>query len=147
MKDQYELIMLALCLWREARSRTEEEIRAVACSIRNRLDAKFRGADDYAEVVTERAQYSSFPWFNGKGQPIIDHNGINFPHRGRPEWDKFEMCLAIADQVKNGGTPDSVGGATHYYDKSLDGNPPAWALDPTSRHCADVGDFRFWIAR
>jgi len=147
MTEQYNIMMLALCLWREARSRTAEEITAVACSIRNRLLVKFRGADDYAEVVTARAQYSSFPWFNGKDQPIIDHNGVNFPHHGRPEWDRFELCMSIAADVAAGKTADTVGGATHYFDKSLDGNLPAWAKDPTSKRTTVVGDFRFYIAR
>ncbi len=145
--SQYQIFMLALCLWREARGCTPDEIAAVACSIRNRVAKKYRG-DSYAAVVTAPAQYSSFPWFNPKNQRwIIDANGIKWPLPGTPEWPKFELCISIATSVIQGPVADPTNGATHYYDNTLDANPPAWAKDPTSTHKADIGHFRFWSAR
>ncbi len=146
---EYQLIMLALCLWREARGCTPDEIAAVACSIRNRVDRKYRG-DSYSAVVTAPAQYSSFPWFNPKAKVpafVIDMNCITWPKPGNAEWDKFELCVSIASKVIDRATLDPTKGATHYYDSSLDANPPAWAKDPTSVHLIDIGKFRFWSSR
>lgn len=146
-QNLYQHFMLALCLWREARSCSTEEIKAVACSIRNRVDKHFRG-QTFSQVVTSRAQYSSFPWINGENKPVMDANGITWPEPGTMEWAAFIKCYDIAEQVISGPTViDPTGGATHYYDKTKDSNPPAWAKDPTSRHTGDIGDFRFWIAK
>lgn len=147
MTGYYQLIMLSICLFKEARSRTREEIIAVACSIRNRVIKRYRGSD-YVSVVTAPGQYSSFPWFNkANGKFVVDMNGVTFPQIGSPEWSKFELCMSIASDVITNLIPDPTLGATHYYDRSLDDKLPAWALDPTSKHCINIGDFRFWISR
>jgi len=142
----YETFILAFCLWREARSCSRIEIEAIACSIRNRVLKRFRGMN-YGQVVTARAQYSSFPWINDKGEWIGDHNCLAYPDPDGPEWSRYELCMSIADEIISGSLADTVGGATHYHDKSLDANPPSWTKDPASKHVADVGAFRFWSAR
>lgn len=42
------------------------------------------------------------------------------------------------------GLADTAGGATSYYDKSLDSRPHKWATDGSNVHTVDFGNLRFW---
>lgn len=144
--DQYVLCLFGLLLWREARGRTIEEITAVACSVRNRVKKQGYMGKTYVEVITHKAAYSSFPWINVRNEPVADLNGTTFPNPADVDFQRFLYCCGIADNVIKDITADAVAGATHYYDKSDDANPPSWTKEPTSKHIKDIGDFRFWIA-
>ncbi len=53
-------------------------------------------------------------------------------------------CLGVAYEVWQGHGDDPVAGATHYFDKSLDSNPPKWATDSSMTHTIDLGAFHFY---
>src|SRR3954466_6844553 len=129
--DNYSKILLALCLWREARNQQEDAIRAVAWSIRNRVSHPTWWGKSWVDVITHPFQYSSF----NKGDP----NATKFP----TSLDlKMPLCVAIAWEVFDAKEGDPTGGAVSYFDKSLDSNPPNWAASAT--HTCDIGDFRFF---
>lgn len=144
--EWYVTAMVAMVAWREARGRPEDEIKAVLCSIRNRVKSKFHGAATYIEVVTAPGQYSSLPWVNKEGETIADPDSFKWPHPGDPEWPKYEICFNIANNVIKDVTTNTVQDATHYFDKRMDAAPPIWASAPGSRHIADIGDLRFYFA-
>ena len=134
--DSYELIMLALVLWREARGESLDAKRAVAWSIRNRVRKPSWWGKDWIEVITKKFQYTSMT-FAG------DPNLVLWPRSIDLNW---QGALSIATEVMAGQGSDPTGGATHYFDKSLDANPPSWSKVSSSVHTVDVGAFHFYIA-
>jgi hypothetical protein len=147
ISEQYVVMMFGLLLWREARGQSYDEIVAVACSVRNRVRQPGWWGKTYLGVITHAGQYSSFPWINRNGTVIADANGMRFPIPEDSGWTKFLECCGIAENVIKDIKTDTVNGATHYYDKTLDSNPPAWTKVPDSQHICDIGPFRFWKAK
>ena len=124
------VFMLALCIYREARGEADDARLAVGCSIRNRVQRPGWYGKDWFSIITKPWQFSSF----NKGEV----NSIVF---GAPSDKAWIRCVEIAVEVMQ-GAPDPTGGATYYYDKSLDANPPKWAEEYV--HTADVGAFHFY---
>lgn len=131
MTGIWEIFMLALLIWREARGESYDAQVAVACSVRNRVQRPGWWGKTWLTVILMPEQYSCFnPGDPNATKLPVEVNGI------------FPVCLAIARDVHNGKTADTTDGATHYFDKSLDANPPYWVPDMT--HVKDVGDFHFY---
>jgi N-acetylmuramoyl-L-alanine amidase len=128
-----EVFLLALCIYREARGEPDEAKFAVGCVVRNRVQHPGWWGHDYFTVITKPWQFSSF----NKGEV----NSIVFGSPGDVAW---QSCFEIAWRILFGG-PDTTNGATYYYDKSLDKNPPKWAAE--SVHTADIGSFHFFVAK
>ena len=129
--NNYAKILLALCLWREARNQSDDAIRAVAWSIRNRVSHPTWWGKNWIDVITHPFQYSSF----NKNDP----NSYKFPS----SLDlKMPICISIAEEVYSALEGDPTNGAVSYYDRSLDNNPPEWAK--TAIHTCDIGAFRFF---
>lgn len=131
-QQDYECILLALCLWREARGETVDTKRAVAWSIRNRVNHKSWWGGTWSEVITKREQYSSM---TSTGDP----NLVKWPIETDTSW---MACMDVATEVYGTPLADPSNGATHYFDKSLDANPPNWAS--TGTKTADIGNFHFY---
>ena len=136
--DQYESILLALCMWREARGQSRRAKIAVKHVILNRA-ANPRGPYHNCHTVTQnvlRGAYPSkasaqFSSFNRK-----DLNSSLLPDPGyRQDWRAWIECCSIVEE----GTDDPTGGATHYYDRSID--PPYWAT--ADNWSCQIGDFMF----
>lgn len=123
-EQSYELILLMLCIWREARGETLEAKHAVGWVIRNRVMKPGRHwwGTDWEEVVLKPLQFSSF-------NPN-DPNAAKFP---LPTDPAFGACLLAAKHVYDQTQADNTGGATSYFDDSMAANPPTWAatLIPT----------------
>jgi N-acetylmuramoyl-L-alanine amidase len=114
----FDIALLALMLWREARGEPYLVRVAVACSVMNRVRAHSWFGDTIGEVVTKKWQYSAF---TAPGDP----NLVLWP---KPKDPVFEECLRIAGEVAaNPNCADPTGGATHYFDLRLADNPPPWA--------------------
>lgn len=133
IEEMWEIALLALCVWREAQDQTIPAKRAVAWSVRNRVYNHVHwDGDDYPGVILKPKQYSSF----NPGDP----NAAKMPIKNDTAWI---ACLQIANDVYDGIGDNPIGAATHYYDKSLDANPPEWSQHMT--HICDVGDFHFFL--
>ena len=131
--EAYQFGLLPLCVWREARNQDHATKVAVAWTIRNRTSRPMWWGRDYPSVILKPWQYSSFN--------AADPNSQKFPRADDPS---FEDCLIAAEAVFTGTTEDPTGGATHYYDRSLDSKPPTWANSMT--RTADIGAFHFYKA-
>jgi len=137
----YEFFLLALCLWREARGRPDDEKRAIAHVIVNRAtDPGKRFGPTMAAVITAPSQFSSM------SPPHIPNLSLNewinattWPVPGSKEW---VTCCAIADAFGNATEgSDPTGGATNYYSEPI-AKVPDWA-DP-GRMTLHLGVFRFY---
>lgn len=125
----YESVLLALCLWREARGCESEARRGVLHVIRNRAAARFRG-DSLTAVVLAPYQFSSF---NAR-----DPNAALMPnpkHAG--DWRAWLECCALVDEPG----PDPTGGALMYH-SCAPGNFPDWAMP--EKQTARIGPFWFY---
>ena len=135
----WDVCLLALLIWREARGEDYATKVAVAWSVRNRVldPGKDWWGDTWVAVMTKPWQYTSL---TAPGDP----NLVKFPAGDDGSWLD---SIKAAEAVYAGACPDPVGGATHYFDRSLDANPPVWAEAEDSVHVCDVGAMRFWKAR
>ena len=113
---------LASTIYGESRGENTETITAVAWSIRNRFDVKGKPIKD---LVTQEYQYSCW-----------NKNDKNYEATTNPEahaeknndLDVWQECLTIAKTVlESDKSSDTTNGATHYYDKTLDDDPPFWS--------------------
>lgn len=130
----YEMFLLALCIWREARGEILDAKRGVAWVVRNRAAHPSWWGSDFISVILKPAQFSSFN--------ANDPNAVKWPSPADASWI---ASLEIAAEVFAGAVPDPTGGATYYFDDSIAENPPAWAaqLEP----CAKIGRLNFFRAR
>jgi N-acetylmuramoyl-L-alanine amidase len=115
-EQSYELILLMLCIWREARGESMDAKHAVGWCIRNRVmkPGKTWWGDDWETVILKPWQFSSF-------NPN-DPNATKFPLPGDPS---FSECLLAAKHVYDATFPDQTLGSTSYHDTSI--APPFWA--------------------
>lgn len=103
-------LMLALCIWREARGESYRGKLLVGTTIRNRvLDERW--PDDYPAVITQRMQFSAFN--------LGDPNALKFPAIGEAAW---QDAIRAADDVLAG--PESISTANHYHTKAV---TPVWS--------------------
>jgi N-acetylmuramoyl-L-alanine amidase len=117
---QDEDMLLAMCVFGEARGEPQEAQQGVACVVRNRVDDPHRRyGHGWAGVILRPWQFSSF-----------NANDPNRPKLLRPlDHERSEIwvvCWEIARKVYQGIESDNTQGATHYYDDSLV-LPPKWA--------------------
>lgn len=131
--ETYPFTLLALCIWREARGETIPAKVGVAWVIRNRAKNPSWWGKDWISVILKPWQFSSFN--------VGDPNATKFPV---PEDTSWIACLQAAEIAWEGIETDPVDGATHYFDKSLDANPPKWATDGSMVKVCDVDSLRFW---
>jgi hypothetical protein len=80
-------------------------------------------------------QYSSF-----------NHNDPNATKWPMETDNSWQECLSVAADIGS-DTPsiaDPTGGATSYFDMSLDLNPPKWAEDGSQVKTCDYGRLHFY---
>src|SRR5438132_13078177 len=134
LDQMYELILLSLTIWREARGESTEAKTGMAWVIRNRVMNPGWWGTSWETVITKRWQFTSM---TGDSDPNLN----KWPS---PQDTSWTACLAIADDVYNGRGIDPTAGSSHYFDRSLDLHPPAWATDGSLTHVTDLGAFRFY---
>jgi N-acetylmuramoyl-L-alanine amidase len=131
-----DLVLMELCIWREARGEGFDGKRAVAHVIRNRtMKAEWWNrhiAGSVACVVLQPWQFSSF-------NPT-DPNADKWPDDADPS---FVECCAAALPTWQGTDSDNTDGATHYYDTSIDW-PHAWGDQSKYENTLNIGRLRFW---
>lgn len=128
-----ELYLAALCIWREARSRSETEQLGCYWVIRNRAnDPAKRWPRTFAGVITQRYQFSSFT--------VGDPNQVKFPiAEGSADWTAW---CAIWDKINAEPKPDPTRGANGYECLPPGHVRPAWA-DP-AKLTVQIGSTRFY---
>jgi N-acetylmuramoyl-L-alanine amidase len=131
--DTYCFALLCLVVWREARGEVFDAKRGVAWSIRNRVQKPGWWGKGWDGVILHPFQYSSFNTGDANATLVPMLNSISFPD-----------CQAAAMEAWGAVTRDITGGATHYFDKSLDGHPPGWATDGSMVHTVDLGALHFY---
>ena len=136
--QMWEFILLALCVWREARNQSLEGKLAVAWSVRNRVKAPGQNwwGETWEQVILKRWQYTSFE--------KTDPNACLLP--GDPATDiAWKDSLSAADLAYHGVGNDPSKGSTHYFNPAVVA-PPAWAGAPGSQFIVKIGDHEFWKA-
>ena len=132
-----ELALLVTVIGREARGESYDAMLAVGWSIRNRVMNPHWWGHDWFSVITKPEQYTSMvPPLKDK-----DPNLTVYPDITNPKWS---LCVEAAEDVYWGINHDPTNGADHYYDRSMDDDPPYWTKDGSSEHVCDVGDLHFW---
>jgi spore germination cell wall hydrolase CwlJ-like protein len=137
--EAWELDLLAICVWREARDQGFLGMCAVAWSIRNRVKkpGKTWWGDDWEEVILKPWQFTSMR----KGDP----NASLLPGdpKSDPSWANARIA---AERAYLGMGVDVSQGATHYYNPKVVKVPPKWVTASDTRHILDIGDHRFYVA-
>lgn len=131
--EMYDMVLLGLCIWREARGESKIAQVGVAWTIKNRVLKPSWWGKDYVDVILKPYQFSSF-----------DHNDPNAVKFPVPDDASWVQCFEVAQDVYEGITEDPTAGCTHYFDASLDSHPPDWATGGTMEHVTDLGQLRFW---
>ena len=136
----YQLVLLALVLWREARGRTLNEKLAIAHVIANRAtDPQERWPKTLSGVICEHEQFTSISPPKSI-TPAELSNAVAWPKDGDPN---FLECCQIADDFGSACEgPDPTGGATNYYSDPIPAIP-SWAAD-ASKETAHIGVFHFF---
>jgi N-acetylmuramoyl-L-alanine amidase len=136
-KEQaWELSLLALCAWREARDQGFEGMLAVCWSVRNRVTHPEWWGHSWVDVIQKKWQYSSF-------NPD-DPNAKLLP--GDPNVDaSWHDALRAADLAYTGYGVDPTLGSTHYFVAAMK-MPPAWATAPGTEFKIQIGAHRFYKA-
>jgi len=111
------LLHLAKTIYGEARGESIETMLAVGWVIRNRLHTK-RYGDTYKDVVLQPKQFSCW-----------NKNDPNYKKiKGTITGNLWEVCIGVAIVViQSTERHNPIPNVRHYYDKSLDSNPPYWA--------------------
>jgi hypothetical protein len=124
-----EIDIVARTLWGEARGEGEEGMRAVACVIVNRRNAR-RGST-LSQICRAPAQFSC--WNEG------DPNRLKLLH-GTPSDAAFEAARRIASEAQAGSLTDITFGARHYHTASI--ALPRWARG--HQPCLRLGSHLFY---
>lgn len=95
--------LLAVLIWREDSSDGLQGMTAVGLVIRNRVRAGWNGGD-WCAVMEAHNQFSSMVILG-------DPNTIRWPDTRDP---KFQAVLLKADNIYEGGEPDTTDGALYY---------------------------------
>lgn len=129
------IMTTALTLWREASNQDLLAKQAVMWVIRNRVDHPSWYGSTWHEVCTKKCQFTSM----NPPDKLVEPNLRRWPSPDDASWKE---CLKVVFDVMVSNVPDPTGGATFYYDKTMDDNPPPWAK--TYAHTVDVGAFHFF---
>jgi N-acetylmuramoyl-L-alanine amidase len=122
--DETEVRLLAATVWGEARSESEDGMRAVAHVMVNRIGSRF--GEDLATVILSPKQFSVW----NRGDPNRRHvtNFVADPDRaGDPQW---ETAQRIAREVLSGQSVDPTEGALFYHTRAI---RPRWSRQGVGR--------------
>jgi N-acetylmuramoyl-L-alanine amidase len=139
VQQAMELALLVLLIGREGRGETYEAMLAIGWSVRNRVTQPRYWGHDWITVISHPEAYSSMV-------PPMSDNDPNLRVYPDLKSSKWALVVEAAEAAYTGVGPDPTNGATHYYDRSLDDRPPAFATDPHSVHTCDIGDLHFFKA-
>ena len=123
----FDVVIAALCAWKEARGEGHDGMRAVVHVIANRAQLQNKS---WAQIVYAPLQFTSMTYRSDPQLGLV-------PKQPDPA---FEDALNIAEYVQGGSDPDLTGGATHYFNPEL--VLPSWAA--TMVKTATIGHHDFY---
>ncbi len=125
----YDQHMMALCLWREARSHPQA-YRAIKHVLINRAH-RTGAAIPWHLVILERGQFATFSDNNPNSSlfPVDD---------GSLDWKAWQE----AQRVTTDNTTDPTNGATHFHTNLVPEQFPKWARGRTPTTI--IGSFKFY---
>ena len=131
MKNSNAIDTMARTIWGEARGEGAQGMRAVACTVVNRVKAPGWWGRDVESVCLKPFQYTCW--------------NTNDPNREKllavtEDDGQFALAKLIAEQAVKGGLTDITKGATHYYKKGT--TTPFWARG--MQPCAEIGRHLFF---
>lgn len=129
LKLAWEVSLLALTIWREARGEPRAAKVALACSVMNRVRRPCWWGTDVVSVIEKRWQFSSLT-------DPRDPQLVRWP----PYDGTFRECLEVASLALAGLLANPVPGADSYHDTSI--APPSWTAK--ARGCGQVGRLVFY---
>lgn len=133
-----ELGTLVTLIGREARGeKVFEAMLGVGWSVRNRVENPRWWGHDWLSVMGHPEAYSSM-------NPPTRDNDPNlrvYPDLHAPAWI---LVIEAAEASYWATQADPTHGATHYFDRSIDDDPPIWSKARGSEHLCDIGDLHFW---
>ena len=115
---QDEDVLLAMCIFGEARGESDAAKLGVANVVRNRVRLGPHFGVGWRGVILKPAAFSCFRHRDPNRRKLLEP--LSFEQR--PIW---ETCSRIAREVYDETGPDNTTGATHYYDDSI--AKPRWA--------------------
>ncbi len=131
--ENYDGLMLALTIWREARGELPSAQTMVGLVILNRVKDK-RWPNTIPAVVTQKAQFSCYN--------SDDPGSRKWPlpsQAASADWKAFISICMICDELL-AGKPFDVWGVNHYYDISIP--EPSWAKG--HKPMIEIGRLRFY---
>ena len=136
-----DIFYMASTVYGEARGENITSKTAVAWSIRNRVDIKQLSV---REIVTKPSQYSCWSDDDVNYEATTEPEEHANKHGNQSIWND---CIIISKKViESDKYLDITNGATHYFDKSMDKNPPFWSSVPEAQrvYIEDVTNIRFY---
>jgi spore germination cell wall hydrolase CwlJ-like protein len=125
--DETEVRLLAATVWGEARSESEDGMRAVAHVMVNRIGSRF--GEDLATVILSPKQFSV--WNRGDPNRRLVTNFVANPERytsaNDPQWETAQL---IAREVLSGQSVDPTEGALFYHTRAI---RPRWSRQGVGR--------------
>ena len=126
--------ILARCLYGEARGATPDEMQKVGAVVRNRVQWWRKS---WAGVILQPYRFS----WTLKNDPNLPKVLNPMAYEDALVW---ERCCLTAEGIVENSIPDGTKGADHYFDRSMDANPPVWIRDRGMVATVRTGRFRFY---
>ena len=123
--------LLALCIWREARSEDLIIKHGVAHVVLNRVKQAGWWGNTIHTVILKPWQFNSFN--------ADDPNNMKWPEESDPDW---QDSLSAAQNAIGGGD-DVTDGATYYHDTRVD-FPKSWGSEDEYQRTMSYGKLNFY---
>lgn len=129
-------VLLAMCIWGEARNQSYDAKVGVGCVVRNRAQRNLRymGGSSYSGVILQPYQFSSF----NANDPNRDKLLRPLMHEPQSVWAE---CYRAAVAVYRENCADVTGGALFYFSPPLTEAPHAWG---SVMFTAKIQDLEFY---
>lgn len=118
-EEQSPMVLLAMCIWGEARGEDMAAQLMVGCTVRNRVNKPGWWGHDWRSVILQPYQFSSFNETDPNRKRLLYPLQFGTPAEWYP-------CFYAAMGVMEGYVGDLSQKATHYYDTSI--IEPKWAI-------------------
>lgn len=125
LEDQEEVVLLAQCIFGEARNQSYETMLAVGCVVRNRVMSedfpRILGGGTWKRALLTLRQFSCFDERDPNRKKLM--NPLNY--ESERTWKE---CYLAADDIMNNKVADNTNSADHYYSTNIK-KAPLWAKE------------------